>query len=58
MICIIAHEVPLPGGFKVFEAGKEYGPEEVGDRGKYFKDNPATEAEQIKEEVKDHDADA
>lgn len=57
MKCIIAHEVQTETGFKVFEAGLDYPPEEIGDRGKYFEtEKPPKRAAKITEEVSSHDA--
>jgi len=48
MKCIIAHEVPLQGGkFQVFEAGRDYPPEEITGREHYFAPD-----EKITEEVR------
>ena len=58
MICKIGHEIKTETGFKVFEVGKDYPADEIGDRGGYFeaaKPAPAKK-EKIKEEVTSDDA--
>lgn len=43
MKCIIGHEIRTETGFKVFEAGRDYPAQEIGDRAAYFEAaGPAT----------------
>ena len=42
MICKVGHGIRTATGFKVFEAGKDYPASAVGDRGKYFENEPDT----------------
>jgi hypothetical protein len=44
MICTVSHRASTEHGFKYFEAGKDYDPTEVGDRGHFFEQEKPPEA--------------
>lgn len=46
MKCIISHEITTETGFKVFEAGADYPPEETLGREKYFAKEAAPAVEE------------
>jgi len=63
MRCIISHRASTERGFRYFEAGQDYDPSEIGDRGKYFaqekpreavEEKPPKKAKKITEEVTDN----
>jgi hypothetical protein len=64
MICTVSHRASTERGFRYFEAGQDYDPSEVEDRGKYFEkaekppdaveEKPPKKAKKITEEVTDN----
>jgi len=52
MICLVGHEIKTDGGFKVFEAGKDYPVSEIKGREKYFEKEVKAKKPDVVEEKK------
>jgi hypothetical protein len=55
MKCIVGHQIKTETGFKVFEVGKDYPPEDTAGREKYFEVVRIAPKKKTKEEVTEDD---